>query len=97
VFKASSHLAHVLSLFSESEADVVVTPSACFVCGSQVIDDVSGRTLAAASTLTADVKSSVEGNGANVVSCTDWEQGGSNQAEQHCVWCLPCVKAHAVA
>lgn len=34
----------------------------------QVIDDVSGRTLAAASTLTAEVKSSVEGNGGNVVS-----------------------------
>ncbi len=34
----------------------------------QVIDDSVGRTLAAASTLSADVKSSVEGNGANTVS-----------------------------
>jgi ribosomal protein L18 len=34
----------------------------------QVIDDESGRTLAAASTLTADIKTSIEGNGANVVS-----------------------------
>jgi ribosomal protein L18 len=34
----------------------------------QVIDDAAGRTLVAASTLTADVKSSVEGNGANIVS-----------------------------
>jgi ribosomal protein L18 len=35
---------------------------------AQVIDDAAGRTLVAASTLTADVKSSVEGNGANIVS-----------------------------
>lgn len=34
----------------------------------QVIDDAAGRTLVAASTLTADVKGSVEGNGANIVS-----------------------------
>jgi hypothetical protein len=37
-------------------------------CLLQVIDDVSGRTLAAASTLAADIKEGIEGNGANVVS-----------------------------
>eukprot|EP00879_Flechtneria_rotunda_P002048 GHRR01002227.1.p1 GENE.GHRR01002227.1~~GHRR01002227.1.p1 ORF type:complete len:155 (+),score=49.90 GHRR01002227.1:185-649(+) len=35
---------------------------------AQVIDDEAGRTLAAASTLTADVKSEVEGYGANVAA-----------------------------
>ncbi|KAF6255700.1 hypothetical protein COO60DRAFT_187177 [Scenedesmus sp. NREL 46B-D3] len=35
---------------------------------AQVIDDAAGRTLVAASTLTADVKGSVEGNGANITA-----------------------------
>jgi hypothetical protein len=62
---------------------------------------VSGRTLAAASTLTADVKSSVEGNGANVVSCTDWvpwAEGQSKRSERLCVEVsVPYLSAHAVA
>jgi large subunit ribosomal protein L18 len=35
---------------------------------AQVIDDSVGRTLVAASTLTADVKGTTEGNGANVAA-----------------------------
>lgn len=42
--------------------------SPTFWCLPQVIDDVSGRTLAATSTLAADIKEGTEGNGANVVS-----------------------------
>lgn len=37
----------------------------------QVIDDSVGHTLAAASTLSVEVKTAIEGNGANTVSAGD--------------------------
>jgi ribosomal protein L18 len=53
---------------------------------AQVIDDAAGRTLVAASTLTADVKGSVDGNGANIVSNSSAaEQQQQQQQRRQCI------------